>query len=164
MAQSNNAAAPHEDADRLALLIRLLKLGSFINGPMKDGVCDPAGLGQIEAKVLMALAGEGELAGHDLVEIMGVPAMNVSRALASLRQRGWIEDALDPENRRRRPVRLSEAGRAAYERLQPSIEAVAEALLGRLSARQQRDFAANADLVIEAMIDWIRCHHQEVKF
>jgi DNA-binding MarR family transcriptional regulator len=149
--------------DNFALLIRLLKLGSFINGPMKDGVCDPSGVSQIELKVMMALSGEGELAGHDLVEIMGVPAMNVSRALATLKQRGWIEDASDPENRRRRPVRLTRAGAAAYARLHPDIQAVADSLLGTLTPRQQREFAASADKVIEAMIEWIRSHHQEVR-
>jgi DNA-binding MarR family transcriptional regulator len=144
-------------------LVRLLKLASFVNSPMKDGVCDPSGISQIEMKVLMALAGEGDLAGHDLVEIMGVPAMNVSRALAALREKGWIEDAVDPVNRRRRPVRLSAAGRAEYERLHPAVEAVAQALLGGLSAAQQRQFAVISDKIIAAMVQWIRDHHEEVK-
>jgi DNA-binding MarR family transcriptional regulator len=144
-------------------LVRLLKLASFVNSPMKDGVCDPSGISQIEMKVLMALAGEGDLAGHDLVEIMGVPAMNVSRALAALREKGWIEDAVDPVNRRRRPVRLSAAGRAEYERLHPAVEAVAQALLGSLSSAQQRQFAVISDKIIAAMVQWIRDHHAEVK-
>ncbi|MDP3906578.1 MarR family winged helix-turn-helix transcriptional regulator [Novosphingobium sp.] len=145
------------------LLIRLLKLGSFINGPMKDGVCDPSGVSQIELKALMALAGEGDLAGHDLVEIMGVPAMNVSRALATLRERGWIEATSDPENRRRKPVRLTGSGLQAYRALLPAAEAVAEAVLGGLTPRQQREFAALSDKIIAAMTDWIRSHHEGVK-
>lgn len=145
------------------LLIRLLKLGSFINGPMKDGVCDPSGVSQIELKVLMALVGEGDLAGHDLVEIMGVPAMNVSRALAALRARGWIEDTTDPENRRRKPVRLTIAGTDAYQALLPSVATVANAVLGGLTPRQQREFAAISDKLIAAMTDWIRSHHEGVK-
>lgn len=153
---------PRTDSS-FAQLIRLLKLGSFINGPMKDGVCDPSGLSQIELKVMMALSGEGELAGHDLVEIMGLPAMNVSRALAALKARGWIEEAADPVNRRRRPARLSAAGKAAYQQTLPALEAVAEALLGSLTARQQREFVAISDQIIAAMIAWIRSHHAEVK-
>lgn len=144
-------------------LIRLLKLGTFVNGPMKDGVCDPSGVSQIELKVMMALAGEGELAGHDLVEIIGIPAMNVSRALAALKERGWIEDAVDPVNRRRRPVRLSAAGLDAYQQTLPAIEAVAEALLSGLTPRQHREFAAISEKIIAAMIAWIRSHHAEVK-
>jgi DNA-binding MarR family transcriptional regulator len=97
------------DDGSFAQLIRLLKLGSFINAPMKDGVCDPSGLSQIELKVMMALSGEGDLAGHDLVEIMGLPAMNVSRALAALKQRGWIEDGKPCPRSKRWPRRWSAA-------------------------------------------------------
>lgn len=140
------------------LLIRLLKLGSFINVPMKEGVCDPSGVSQIELKVMMALAGEGALAGHDLVQIMGVPAMNVSRALATLRERGLIEQANDPENRRRRPVRLSAAGEQLYRELLPAAHEVAGALLDGLSSRQQRELAQLSDKVIAAMTGWIAQH------
>lgn len=154
----NTAAEPHEELC-FAQLIRLLKLGSFVNVPMKEGVCDPCGITQIELKVVMALAGEGDLAGHDLVEIMGVPAMNVSRALATLRERGWIEDALDRENRRRRPVRLSDKGWSEYRKLMPAVNSVAEALLGGLTVRQQREFAAISERIIAAMTAWSEAHH-----
>ena len=157
------AALATSGQSQFDLLIRLLKLGSFINGPMKDGVCDPSGVSQIELKVMMALAGEGDLAGHDLVEIMGVPAMNVSRALATLRTRGWIEDTVDPDNRRRKPVRLTAAGTEAYQALLPAVETVAEAILGGLTPRQQREFAALSAKPIAAMTDWIRSHHEGVK-
>ena len=140
------------------LLVRLLKLGSFVNTPMKEGVCDPAGISSNELKVMMALAGEGALAGHDLVAIMGVPPMNISRALAALRAHGWIEDATDPDNRRRRPVRLSASGWQAYERMAGNIASVADALLGGLSAKQQRDFAALSDVIVGRMVDWIAAH------
>lgn len=156
-----HAGAGSRQDDAFDLLIRLLKLGSFINAPMKEGVCDPSGVSQIELKVIMALAGEGDLAGHDLVEIMGVPAMNVSRALATLRERGLIEDAVDAENRRRRPVRLSPAGHDIYRELLPATRGVAQALLGGLTPRQQREFAALSDKVIAAMVGWINQHRDD---
>lgn len=151
------------ESPELALLIRLLKLGSLINAPMKEGVCDAAGISQIELKVMMALAGEGPLAGHDLVNIMGVPAMNVSRAIATLKDRGWVEDARDPENRRRKPVRLTAAGEATYGGLAPALESVASALVGGLTAAQQRQFAQAADKVIAAMADWLASHHEGLR-
>lgn len=147
----------------LALLIRLLKLASLINTPMVDGVCEPSGISQIELKVLMALSGEGELAGHDLVEIMGMPPMNVSRALAALRGRGWIEDCADRDNRRRKPVRLTPAGRTACERLAPLLEAVAGALVGGLGKAERQRLTQTADKLIAAMADWILAHHAEVR-
>jgi DNA-binding MarR family transcriptional regulator len=146
-----------------AMLIRLLKLGSLINTPMVDGVCVPSGISHIELKVLMALSGEGELAGHDLVEIMGMPAMNVSRALASLRARGWIEDCADPANRRRKPVRLTPAGRTEYDRLAPLLDEVAAALVGGLGITERQHLAQAADKLIAAMADWIVGRHVGVK-
>lgn len=151
------------DTGPVALLIRLLKLGSLVNAPMKEGVCDPAGISQIELKVMMALAGEGALAGHDLVNIMGVPAMNVSRAIAALKERGWVEDALDAANRRRKPVRLSAAVVDRYADLAPALEGVAEALVGGLTAAQQRQFAAASDKVIHAMSEWLASHHEGLR-
>ncbi|MEZ5743290.1 MAG: MarR family winged helix-turn-helix transcriptional regulator [Sphingomonadaceae bacterium] len=162
-----NGAKPEPGSDeaevRLGLLIRLLKLGSFINTPMKEGVSDPAGVGTTELRVVMALAGEGALAGHDLVGIMGMPPMNVSRALASLRERGWIEYAPDPENRRRRPMVLTEAGHEAYTKMQGNLSAVADALVGGLGPRRQQQFAAIADELIDAMADWISSRHEDMK-
>lgn len=149
--------------DDLALLIRLLKLGSMINTPMIDGVCEPSGISPIELKVLIALTGEGELAGHDLVEIMGMPAMTVSRAIAQLRERGWIADCTDPDNRRRKPVRLTAAGRDSADRLLPLLEATAGALLGGLGKAERLRFAQTADKLNAAMADWIVGHHAEVK-
>ncbi len=149
--------------DDLALLIRLLKLGSLINTPMIDGVCEPSGISPIELKVLIALSGEGDLAGHDLVEIMGMPAMTVSRALALLRGRGWIEDCADPENRRRKPVRLTVAGRDATDRLSPLLEAVARDLLAGLARAERQRLAQTADKLNDAMADWIVGRHAEVK-
>ena len=158
-----DAATARGDSPELALLIRLLKIGSLINAPMKEGVCDAAGVSQIEVKVLMALAGEGALAGHDLVNIMGVPAMNVSRAIAALKDRGWVEDACDPDNRRRKPVRLTAAGENVYIGLGPALESVAGALLGGLTAPQQRHFAQAADKVIAAMSDWLSSRHEGLR-
>jgi len=154
MPDPDDLPAAIADRERFDLLIRLLKLGSMINAPMNEGVCRPSGKSQIELKVVIALAGEGAIAGHELVRIMGVPAMNVSRAIASLREQGLVEEAADPDNRRRKPVRLTEAGIATYAAIMPDMASVASALLGGLTARQRRSFATTADQIIAAMIGW----------
>ena len=154
MSEPDDLSSVSPEAERFDLLIQLLKLGSMINAPMNEGVCQPCGISQIELKVVMALAGEGELAGHELVQLMGVPAMNVSRAIATLRERGLVEDCADPDNRRRKPVRLTADGHAAYAATMPDIAAVASALLGSLTARERRSFAKTADLIIAAMVRW----------
>lgn len=155
-------AEPRPD-DLAALLVRLLKLASFVTTPMKDGVCTPAAVTPTELRVIMALAGEGELAGHDLVEIMGMAPMNVSRAITDLKHRGWVEEVINHANRRRKPVRLTQAGDDAYRAMQPDIAFVAQAILGTLSTRQRREFAQIADKVIGEMVRWIAGHHAEIK-
>jgi len=136
------------------LLIGLLKLCSMIGDPMKVGVCDPAGASTNEVKVVMALAGEGPLAGHDLVHITAMSAMNVSRAIAGCKARGWVEDFNDPDNRRRRPVRLTSAGEAAYRQMQPMLHDVAQSLLGKLTLRQRREMSHLTDLVLRRIAEW----------
>jgi DNA-binding MarR family transcriptional regulator len=152
------------DADpATALLVDLLKLASLINGPMRDMVADPLEMAPTELKILLALGGEGELAGHDLSEIMGVPAMNVSRAISSLIARGWIERGVDRSNRRRKPVKLSQQGHAAFLRTLPTLKSVADGLLDGLRERDRVAFRRAAQIILSSLADWMHEHHAEVQ-
>ena len=102
----------------------------------------------------MCLGGEGAMAGHDITEIMGIPPMGVSRALAALLERGWIEQVEDPNNRRRKPVQLSAAGCEGYRALVPDVRAVAEFLLGGLSAQERKSLATISHKIIARTEQW----------
>lgn len=123
---------------QIGLLVAMLRFASLISRPMRDGVADPAGFSSNELRILMALSGEGESAGHDLAELMGMHAMNVSRALSSLHAMGLVEPAKNSKNRRRKPYRISARGAAAHIALEPRIEMVAGFLFGVLSATERR--------------------------
>lgn len=138
------------------LLIAILKLASVINRPMKDGVADPEGLTLNEMRVLMSLGGEGELAGHELSETIGMPPMNASRAFASLERRGWIEMVEDPDNRRRKPYRISDAGLAAYRAMLPEFAAIADQLFAGLGDAERRRFGATAQKIMDRIAAWQR--------
>jgi DNA-binding MarR family transcriptional regulator len=122
----------------IELLVSMLKFASLISRPMRDGVADPAGFSSNELRILMALSGEGESAGHDLAELMGMHAMNVSRALSSLHDMGLVEQVENSSNRRRKPHRISTRGAAAHEALQPHIAQVARFLFGVLTAGERQ--------------------------
>jgi DNA-binding MarR family transcriptional regulator len=119
------------------LLVAMLKLASLISRPMRDGVADPAGLSSNELRILMALSGEGESAGHSLAELMGMHAMNVSRALASLQAMGLVEPVRHSRNRRRKPYRVSTRGARAHVALEANIGEVARFLFGVLTAQER---------------------------
>jgi DNA-binding MarR family transcriptional regulator len=68
---------------------------------------------------------------------MGMHAMNVSRALASLHDMGLVEQVENSSNRRRKPYRISTRGAAAHVALEPHIAQVARFLFGVLTAGER---------------------------
>jgi DNA-binding MarR family transcriptional regulator len=143
----------NQKSKEIGLLMAMLRFASVISRPMRDGVADPAGFSSNELRILMALSGEGESAGHDLAELMGMHAMNVSRALASLHHMGLVEPAKNIKNRRRKPYRISARGARAHVALEPSIAQVARHLFGALTARERAalvQILAKLDRQVEA--------------
>ena len=132
-----SARAPAPQDSEIDLLMATLRFAAMISRPMRDAVADPAGLSANELRILMALSGEKEAAGHDLAELMGMHAMNVSRALASLNDMGLAEPASNRDNRRRKPHRLSARGTRKHRALEPNIANVANYLFGTLTAGER---------------------------
>jgi len=128
----------HSQNRQIPLLLAALRFAALISRPMRDGVADPTGFSSNELRILMALSGEGESAGHDLAELMGMHAMNVSRSLASLREMGHVEPVKNTKNRRRKPYRISARGATARAALEPYIAKVARYLFGALTADERR--------------------------
>jgi DNA-binding MarR family transcriptional regulator len=123
--------------DDISLLVAMLRFASLISRPMRDDVGDPAGYSSNELRILMALTDEGEAAGQDLAELMGMQPMNVSRALASLLAMGLVEQAENSGNRRRKPYRTSRRGLEAYAALAPRIAQVARFLFGAITPQER---------------------------
>ena len=112
-------------SQEIELLVSMLKFASLISRPMRDSVADPAGLSANELRILMALSGEGESAGHSLAELMGMHAM------------GLIEPVTRRGNRRRKPYRVSARGAKAHVALEADLARVARFLFGVLTARER---------------------------
>ncbi|TXI11079.1 MAG: MarR family transcriptional regulator [Novosphingobium sp.] len=138
----------------VALLVDLLKLGTFIGTPMREGVAEPLGLTTTDLRIVLALGGEGELAGHDLSEIMGVPPMNVSRAIPALMQRGLVEPGANRRNRRRKPVRLTPAGQELFAQTIPAMAHVGADLFKGVTARDREAFRRVAAAVLTRIGRW----------
>ncbi len=134
------------------LQVQLLKLSSLISKPMREGVAEPAGMAPDEIKIVMCLGGEGSMAGHEISDMMAIPAMNVSRALSSLILRGWIERAADSGDKRRKPVQLSNKGLEGYREMTPQLAEVAHQLLSTLT-QTERDVLGRASAKIIKRIE-----------
>lgn len=138
----------------VSLLVDLLKLGTFIGGPMREGVADPMGMTTTDLRIVLALGGEGELAGHELSDIMGVAPMNVSRAITGLMDRGLVEPGLDRSNRRRKPVRLTEDGKRLFAETIPAMAAVGADLFKGVPQRDRDAFRRVAATVLGRIGRW----------
>jgi DNA-binding MarR family transcriptional regulator len=143
------------DKSDIGLLVAMLRFASMINRPMRDGVADPEGLSLNELRVMMSLGGEGELAGHELAELIGMQPMNVSRALATLGEVGWVEQFADPVNRRRKPHRLSPAGWEAHKAMGPEIAEVAAFLFKTLTKTERDALGAIMEKLTVQIGDWV---------
>ncbi len=142
------------------LLVGLLKQASLISRPMTEGVAMPNDISANELRLMMCLGGEGALAGHEIADVMGMQPMNVSRAIASLIARGWLAQLDDPNNRRRRPVALTDAGWDAYRAMMPDVCIVAEYLLGELTANERNVLGRITAKIQVRMDDW-RIEHMD---
>lgn len=136
------------------LLVLILKIATRVGRPMRALVAEPEGLSVIELRVLMALGGEGALAGHELAAFISMPAMNISRALAALTAAGLVEQVADPANRRRKPHRLSEAGEACFERLFVRMEEVADFAFAPLSDADRKRIGPMLAKLDEQLHGW----------
>jgi DNA-binding MarR family transcriptional regulator/GNAT superfamily N-acetyltransferase len=101
------------------------------------------------ARVLFE-AGDG-CAVQELRERLGLDSGYLSRVLRQLEERGLVEVAADPGDRRRRCVRPTAAGTRTRQILDERSEQLAARLLGPLTTRQRGRLAealATADLLV----------------
>jgi DNA-binding MarR family transcriptional regulator len=138
----------------IALLVAMLKVAALVGRPMRDAVADPAGLSSNELRILMALSGEGESAGHSLAELMGMHAMNVSRALASLHAMGLVEPVERRNNRRRKPYRVSAQGARAHLALEVNLGQVARFLFGVLTTQERASLKKTLAKLDRRVLTW----------
>jgi DNA-binding MarR family transcriptional regulator len=156
MPRTANASSVISADPKVQLLIQLLKVASLIGRPVQDGAAGPSDIGLNELKIVMCFGGKGALAARDIIEMVAMPQMNVSRAFAGLVARGWIEPAADYLSRRRKVFCLTADGWTAYRFIKPAVGSVADYLLGGLSESERKSFARTTDKVVARMESWAR--------
>jgi DNA-binding MarR family transcriptional regulator len=140
--------------DQVEILVDLLKVATRIARPMRDGVADPEDISVTELRILLALGGEGALAGIDIAELMAMQPMSVSRALNSLEKMGLVEMIDNRDNRRRKPYQLSEAGRTKYSKMNERMSEVARFVFGKLTESELRRVDRLLCKMDDQLIQW----------
>jgi DNA-binding MarR family transcriptional regulator len=137
-----------------ASLIELLKLATQISRPMLAEVATPHGVSLNELRVLMSLAGEGELAAHQLSDLTGLPAMAVSRAVSALCEAERLVETRDATNRRRKLLALTPRGYAFYEAVTPDVQRIAKRLFASLTGVERRVSAKVVNKLLAQLEAW----------
>jgi len=120
----------------------------------------------VTARVLDALAGTGLRPGHgyvvqrllvapatatEMAEELGVSQQAVSKSVQELVALGMALPVADEGDRRRRPVRLTAAGRGAVRRARTARRAVDEQAREALGAEGFEETLANLTVVLDAL-------------
>lgn len=98
-----------------------------------------SGYSVTETRLLFEVARSGQISANRLIAMLGLDKSYVSRLIRGFEQRGLIERAPNPGDRRALLIRLTPGGQAEAERLIGITNAQLAALIEPLSAPQRRD-------------------------
>ncbi|MSU91294.1 MarR family transcriptional regulator [Rhodobacteraceae bacterium 2CG4] len=82
----------------------------------------PHELGLTWYRILMVLSIFGQTTAADLSRLMVIDRAQISRAVSDLLARGLLAQQTDPNNRRKKLLNLTPAGRAILSEVQPMLE------------------------------------------
>ncbi|MBB3928537.1 DNA-binding MarR family transcriptional regulator [Sphingobium jiangsuense] len=138
-------------------LHRILKLSNRLMAPFSTYLEHRYKISVNEFRLLMLIGRYGTAASHELVEMTGVNAMSVSRAVSALQKHGRIHVNRDPANRRRKTLSLTEEGERLYKVMRPQTDLVATYLLSELKP----DEVDMLNRVLDTLIDTLEATDEE---
>ncbi|SMF47704.1 DNA-binding transcriptional regulator, MarR family [Tistlia consotensis] len=134
---------------------RIAFLTNFYREPLLRRMELEHGIIRPEWTVLICLSFRDGLNPRDICEITEQPRNTVSRAVTSLTRKGLIVPAADPADARRKVLRITEAGRAAYERIMPMFVEGERKLMACLTERERGDLDRLLDKLCRAVPGWV---------
>lgn len=145
------ASGPEAAQAHPTLLYRLLKLSNLIGRPFFTHFAERYDLTMNDLRVLMTLASMSEAASHELVRVIGIHPMNVSRSVARLRRHGRVLERSDPLNRRRKILTPTSEGWALYRKLAPHVTVLSQFLFGPLAGEEAEVLSSLLDRLIQRL-------------
>lgn len=124
-----------------ALLHNILKLANRLMAPFSTYLAHQHRISLNEFRVMMLIGHYGPLASHELVELTGVNAMSISRAVTLLEKRERVSGMSDPANRRRKRLMLTAEGERLFRAMRPATDLVADYLLSELKEHEKATLA-----------------------
>jgi len=120
---------------------RIVALGHAISGRLARAYADE-NLTIPEWRVLAVISQAAAVAARDVVRLTPMDKMTVSRAVASLEQKGFVTRAVSKNDRRVSSLSLSKSGRALFDRVAALALAFEKDLLLALMPDEKAAFEA----------------------
>lgn len=102
----------------------------------------------IQYGVLAVLESHGELDQITLAQRLALDASTSGATLERMEKKGWIDRRVHPEDRRRRLVSMTEAGRTLLVDLRDDVETVQHRLLDPLDPKERAVFMRLLEKVV----------------
>jgi DNA-binding MarR family transcriptional regulator len=146
---SDTQQAMQSDLNRDAeTLHNILKLSNRLMAPFSTYLAHQHRISLNEFRVMMLIGHYGSAASHELVELTGVNAMSISRAVSTLEKHDRVISKPDPNNRRRKRLTLTPEGERLFRVMRPATDLVAEYLLSQLKPHEK----ATLDHILRTLI------------
>ena len=130
-------AAPTDAGPTMLYLVKQLELA--VRAQL-DEVLRPTGITPLQYTALTVLERRSDLSTAELARNAFVTDQSASDMVAALEDRGLILRHPDPDDRRRRVLRLTDAGTAFLVDARDDVEAVEAQMLAPLTATQAASF------------------------
>lgn len=143
-----------DDPD-LAAIWRLSFLANFWTGPIYATLQDVAGLGRPGFVVLFCLSRQDGLMARDIARLSGLPKNSVSRSVADLVERGFVEAAVATSDRRSKPLSITDRGRRSIASALPGFVTRQDAMLSALSPGEQDELSRLLRKMIDGLPEWV---------
>ncbi|MFG1810881.1 MarR family winged helix-turn-helix transcriptional regulator [Streptomyces sp. NPDC049040] len=122
----------------------------------RRGVLDPSrvvpGLGaSLSESLALGFLAAGACVQHELGAYLGLEKSTVSRLVAGMTEKGWVERGRDPDNRRFQKVVLTGPGQRAATQIADAVRQRHERWLAALSPEEQQALAIGLPALVRAM-------------
>ena len=128
---------------------RLSLLSNAVSGAIAAVYGDKFAISMPEWRIMMILAEYPDVSADEVCRHTKIEKSVVSRAVARLLKRHFINREIDEDDRRRSILRLSETGLSVYDEVMPIARDYEAKLLSGLTAEEMETFNGMIDKLLE---------------
>ncbi len=130
-------------------------LANFFTGPIYRELAERFDLSRPEFVILYTLKHAKGLVARDICLATGLPKNSISRSVSELLSRGLIARDVDADDKRAKPLMLTDGGAEMLDRVEPLFLSRQAAMRNALTLAEKTEFDRLLDKMICAMPNWV---------